>query len=481
MPDMRKIAILSAVALGTTMATIATSQTVYAADLDNTPDGTIVDEPRGEGFLPPNWNVYQSGGHSLEFHGYYRYGYGWTPDGEPMPSFQAPGALSKYRLGNEDVQGGEIVIDYRYYLDGVPENSRKNETGSRFIQIQGRWEEFRNIQEIDELFLEFTNDFTKEAFIRFGNFLGDGVHAWFGRRFYDRQDIHAIDHFWLNVAQGSDYGGGIEGIPLWDNKTIDVAAFYAYDEGAQLAEVDPQDDNINSFMLDFRVRGYSFGPDSSLTLVGQIGYRPGYDAPGGVSFGDEYGVGLGGYHELKNVWGGRNKTGLMFRQGAAMVQGDFNSRAPTELQGYDLSEAWSLEANNDLLVELAPRWSMQWVTVARHEETGLSGDVTWLSTGVRPMFYITPHINIAVESGIDYVDNGILDASGFLWKNTVALQFQAQPGYFERPVLRLFGTYATWSEELSGIELGPNGIAANSEFSDDTDGFIFGVQLETWW
>ena len=39
----------------------------------------------------------------------------------------------------------------------------------------------------------------------------------------------------------------------------------------------------------------------------------------------------------------------MYRQGAAMVQNDFNSRAPTELQGYDLDDAWSLEANNDLL------------------------------------------------------------------------------------------------------------------------------------
>jgi maltoporin len=485
MPAMRNIALLSAVMLGAATVSIASSQTVYGADL---PEGTVVDDSASHGYLPAGWNVWESGGHSLEFHGYYRYGYGWTPDGEPMPSFGAPGALSKYRLGNEDVQGGEIVIDYRYYLDGVPENSRKNETGSRFIQIQGRWEEFLNIRDIDELFLEFDNDHTKEAFVRLGNFIADGTHIWFGRRFYDRQDIHMIDHFWLNVAQGSDYGGGVEGIKLWDNKTVDVAAFFAYDETAELSTTVESNDNIDSYMLDFRLRGYSFGPDSSLTLVGQIGYRPEYDVefPGGVATfdtDDKWGIALGGYHELKNVYGGRNKTGFMFRQGAAMVQGDFNSRAPTEVGAvpYDLDDAWSVEANNDLLVEMAPRWSMQWVAVARHEETGASGDVTWLSTGVRPMFYVTPQINIAWESGIDYVDNGILDASGFLWKNTLALQFQAQPGYFERPVLRLFGTYATWSEELSGIELGANGIAAGSEFSDDTDGFIFGVQLETWW
>jgi maltoporin len=473
MPAMHQLACLSAIALGSTMVSMASSHVAYGADL---PQGTVVaEEPAG--LFPPGWNDRVYGNHSLEFHGYYRYGYGWTPDGEPMPSFSAPGALSKYRLGNEDVQGGEIVIDYRYYLDGVPAD-KKVETGSRFIQIQGRWEEFRNIREIDELFLEFSNDFTKEAFIRFGNFLGDGTHAWFGRRFYDRQDIHMIDHFWLNVAQGSDYGGGVEGINIWGDKTLDVAAFYAYDEGAQLAEVDPSDDNIDSYMLDFRLRGYSlFGPDSKLTLVAQLGYRPEYDAPGDLEVDDEFGIGLGGYHELKNVWGGRNKTGFMFRQGAAMVQNDFNSRAPTELQGYDLSNAWSIEANNDLLVEMAPRWSMQWASVARYEDTGASGDILWLSTGIRPMFYITPHINIAWESGLDYIDNEFIEggATGYVWKNTLALQFQQQPGYFERPVLRLFGTYANWADDLEGK------VATGSEFADDTDGFIFGVQLETWW
>jgi maltoporin len=479
MPIKRANALLATASIGAVLAAMSCAPAAYGADL---PAGTVVDD--SPVLQQPKWNELVYGNHSLEFHGYYRYGYGWTTDGDPMPSFQAPGALSKYRLGNEEVQGGEIVIDYRYYLDGVPQD-KKVETGSRFIQLQGRWEEFRNIREIDELFLEFGNDFTKEAFVRLGNFLADGTHIWFGRRFYDRQDIHMIDHFWLNVAQGSDYGGGIEGIKLWDNKTIDVAAFYAYDETAELSPF--SNDNINSYMLDFRLRGYSFGPDSKLTLVGQIGYRPEYDIdfPAGVSafdVDDEFGFALGGYHELKNVWGGRNKTGFMFRQGAALVQNDFNSRAPTEFQGYDLSEAWSVEANNDLVVELAPRWSMQWTAVAHYEDAGgpdpaeLQGDtVLWLSTGIRPMFYLTNQVNIAWESGIDWVDNQRIGAEGYVWKNTLALQFQDKPGYFERPVFRIFGTYANWSDELEGR------VATNSDFVNDTDGFIFGIQLEHWW
>ena len=282
-----------------------------------------------------------------------------------------------------------------------------------------------------------------EAFIRLGNVIADGTHVWFGRRFYDRRDIHLLDHFWLNVAQGSNYGGGIEGIRLGHDKTLDIAVLYAYDEGARHDPVDPTDDTIDSYIVDARLRGYSVGPDSELTIVGQAGYRPGYQAPKGVTLSgldaeNQYGFGLGAYYERKTAAGGHNRTGVMYRQGAALVQSDFNSRAPTELQGYDLDEAWSLEANNDLLVEMAPRWSLQWATVARYEDTGHPGfdedatgeSILWLSTGIRPIFYIKPKINVAWESGLDYVDNERVGAKGALWKNTVALQFQKRPGYF---------------------------------------------------
>ena len=467
-------------------AVLACASTLSARAADP-PPAEVVDAGDSRAVPEAPWNVLEHGGHSLEFHGYYRYGYGWTPSGDAMPSFGAPGAPAKYRLGNENVQGGEVIFDYRYYLDGIPPDSRRNETGSRFIQLQGRWDEFQDIRDLDKLFLEFSNDHTKEAFVRLGNFLGDGTHVWFGRRYYDRQDIHLIDHFWLNAAQGSDYGGGIEGIKLPGGKTVDVAALYAYDEGARQAPLQATGDDIDSYVVDVRLRGYSFGPASTLTLVGQLGYRPKYDAPASVAVAgltpdDKHGFGLGAYHELTTS-SGRDKTGVMFRKGAAMVQSDFNSRAPTELQGYDLDRAWSLEINNDLLVEMAPRWSLQWAAVARYENAGHPGfdpkatgdSILWLSTGVRPLFYLRPKLNVAWESGFDYIDNERIGAKGVLWKNTVALEIQKRPGYFERPVFRVFATYGSWSDDLKGT------IATTSEFVNRTTGFVFGLQVETAW
>ncbi|MBX2804663.1 MAG: carbohydrate porin [Hyphomicrobiales bacterium] len=427
---------------------------------------------------PSKWNEWSYGNSTLDFHGYYRIGYGWDRDGEAMPAFQAPGSLAKYRLGNEDFQGGEIVIDYRYWLDGVPRLGGPE--NSRFIQLQGRWEDFESIQNLDELYLEFDNDHTKEMFIRFGNFLGDGTHAWFGRRFYDRKDIHMIDHFWLNVAQGSDYGGGIEGIKLDGDKTLDIAAFYAYDESVE----QETGDNIDSYMFDVRMRNLMIVPDGKLTLIGQVGYRPEYEASAtGVDPDpqDEFGFGFGAYHELANVMGGRMNTGFMFRQGAALVQNDFNSRAPTEDQGYDLSEAFSVEFNNDLVIEPNEDWSLQWASVARYEDfgaadptAGLGESILWLSTGIRPVYYLTDNFNIAFESGIDWIDNDRLGVSGHVWKNTIALQLQKQRGYFERPVIRAFATYASWDDDLKGEVGGIN-------FDDDTSGIVYGIQLESWW
>ena len=266
--------------IATAIASFEISQTAGASDPPDETTAAMRDESR---VFRPGWNLRERGDHSLGFSGYYRYGYGWTDDGEAMPSFHAPGAPAKYRLGNEDVQGGEIVIDYRYYLDGLQSESRNNEMGSRFVQLQGRWQEFQHIRDIEELFLEFNSDSTTEAFIRLGNVIADGTHVWFGRRFYDRQDIHLLDHFWLNVAQGSNYGGGIEGIGLGHGKTLDIAALYAYDEGARHDPVDPTGDTIDSYIVDARLRGYSIGPDSELTIVGQAGYRPAYRAPHGVA------------------------------------------------------------------------------------------------------------------------------------------------------------------------------------------------------
>jgi maltoporin len=46
--------------------------------------------------------------------------------------------------------------------------------------------------------------------------------------------------------------------------------------------------------------------------------------------------------------------------------------------------------------------------------------------------------------------------------------------YFDRPALRLFATFATWSDGLKGY------VAPRTSF-DETKGWSFGAQVEAWW
>ena len=85
---------------------------------------------------------------------------------------------------------------------------------------------------------------------------------------------------------------------------------------------------------------------------------------------------------------------------------------------------------------------------------------------------------MAFEVGLDYVDNEIIDAEGNLLKSTLALQLAKSRGYYSRPVLRLFGTYATWSDAFRGLIGNSPGDAP---YGDDTSGWTIGTQIEAWW
>ena len=55
----------------------------------------------------------------VEIGGYVRAGYGRDSQGGPQVGFQAPGALSKYRLGNEAENYGELFFGKNWYVPGM--------------------------------------------------------------------------------------------------------------------------------------------------------------------------------------------------------------------------------------------------------------------------------------------------------------------------------------------------------------------------
>ena len=133
---------------------------------------------------------------------------------------------------------------------------------------------------------------------------------------------------------------------------------------------------------------------------------------------------------------------------------------------------------HQLLFETSPDWAFSWAAVYRDTDQkntdGTNTDIEWFSTGVRPIYYLTDHLNIAFELGYDHVDNNQTNQSGGLTKATVALQIAKSRGFFSRPVVRVFGTFATWDSDFKGA-------VGGTTYANETNGHTFGVQAEWWW
>ncbi len=417
----------------------------------------------------PKWNVWAWGNSTLEFHGYHRFSYDWN-DGNKRAVFAAPGAGSKYRLGNEGDISAEYFLDYKYYLDGVP--GRGGKANSRYIGLFGGVADYKTQDDYKDL--RYCLDLTLEKgcvpqfYMTLGNVLGDGVDVWFGRSFYGRRGLDLNDRFYTNPGQGADYGGGVKGINGFGNgQKIDVAAFYLRDSSLG--------DDIDGYSVDVRYKGIITNKDGALTLWGKYSHRNGSDTIASSSENKD-GFGVGIFHEQKNVWGGYWNVAGLYREGAAEVQGIFNSKIVREDQGYNLDENFSWEVNSDLFIQPNSDWAIKWIALARKDYRDAGNETLWLSTGVRPMYFINNNLNISFESGLDYVDNkGIFgDAEGSVWKNTIALGITDKKGYNNRPIARIYGTYAVWDEDLKGL-------VGTPVYEKDTEGWTFGVQFESWW
>jgi maltoporin len=119
---------------------------------------------------------------------------------------------------------------------------------------------------------------------------------------------------------------------------------------------------------------------------------------------------------------------------------------------------------------IMPSVVMKWYTPG---DPGVQAN-KWLSFGARPVWYFSKYVSLAAEPGFDYVNNPNTVATGWVRKFTVAPQIGAGREFFSRPVLRLFATYANWSDALRGQ-------VGGTAYQNRRSGFSAGVQMESWW
>src|SRR6516162_1660900 len=151
----------------------------------------------------------------VELHGYFRAGYGKDNQGGPQVAFQAPGALSKYRLGNEAENYGEIMFAKNFYVPNMfslDPNVRPDGTPTGPIaRVETMISVYNPYQDL--LSSSGTSFGLPELFASIGNVVDSqpSMKFWAGSRYYRRQDIHISDFFFYNM---SGTGGGVEDVEL---------------------------------------------------------------------------------------------------------------------------------------------------------------------------------------------------------------------------------------------------------------------------
>lgn len=404
----------------------------------------------------------------LEYHGYFRSGFGMNGEGGEMEAFKAPGAGAKYRLGNEAETYGEMGLTHNWLREEDPLKSpyvrstvmMSYSTGNNFSydslnnQAQG-------------------NDFAlRQAYVEAGNVIASSpdIRFWAGQRYYRRHDIHINDFYYLDM---SGYGGGVEDVPAGDFGKLALAWL-----GGSVDDYATDDGNLAKSNFDLRLYDID-APGGKLTLwfdyshAGGGEVRNATNPDGSMIHADEAsGWAAGLIHRTKDeaFFGGYNEFSIQYGEGAA-----YNFASTLDKSGPDLSDASRFRVTDHFTIQPSPKFAMQ--TVGVYEDTHYGGphsNEKWASLGIRPVYFFSDRWSVALEAGIDWVDSEPLGSDGHLFKVTLAPQLSRGQKFFSRPVARPFVTYAKWSDGLRGR-------VGGTPYENTTDGWSFGLQVEAWW
>lgn len=391
---------------------------------------------------------------AFEFHGYVRAGFGLNGRGGHQVAFLAPGAGAKYRLGNEDETYGELIF-VNHWIN--PERDEERAWFKTEVMLQAATTNANTFSSRDTFHL-------REAFIQAGSFWGaqPEARAWAGERYYRRQDIHILDFYTVDM---SGYGAGIEDVSLGGSGKLAAAVI-----GAANDDVTTQRGVYSK--LNFDLRAYDVAtPVGRWAFWANVAWSRGGTQADGSRIADAGGWALGIKHIVPSRAGGYNN--LLVAYGRGVAQG---FRADVAVPAPDQEDAWRLLVTDHLLLVPSRHIAVMPALVYQRTHTGgaSAGVSQWLSAGARPILFFSDYASLAVEGGLDWVEDGLGQYRGWLRKLSIAPQLGAGRTFFSRPVARLFVTFANWSPGLEGY-------VGGQPYLSSTAGMTYGAQAETWW
>jgi len=391
----------------------------------------------------------------FEFHGYFRSGAGINGKGGDQEAFQAPGAYTKYRLGNETETYGELQFDNNWI--NPDHNAAWFKTTLLLAVVAPRNQTFDILNAIA----------VRQAFVEAGHVIEakPDMTFWAGQRFYRRKDVHISDFFYHDM---SGYGAGFQDLKVGEKSKLAVAYLAASRENGMGAPV-PSPGRLLKNTLDVRLYDIPVGKSSL-----EFWLNPALTADG-TKASSLNGIG-GGVFFTTPLTKGFNEVSAEFGTGESA---NFANR----LDGLD-SSAWMFRIVERAVAQINPKLSMMWTGVVQLDNTNGdangSGGNLWVSAGARPVYSFTKYTGIAFEAGVDIVkpEDPAAPApaaqTGFLGKVTVAPLIRAGTDFWARPELRAFVTAAFWNDAIKGQ-------VGGSPYANDTFGLSAGVQMEAWW
>ena len=414
---------------------------------------------------------------AVDFHGYARSGIGWTGSGGEQQCFQATGAQSKYRLGNECETYAELKLGQEVWKEG--DKSFYFDTNVAYsVSQQNDWES--------------TSPAFREANVQGKNLIEwlPGSTIWAGKRFYQRHDVHMIDFYYWDI---SGPGAGIENIDLGFGK-LSLAATRSSESGGSGTFADRDkfgnrvyDNIVPNDVFDVRLAGLETNPGGTLELgvdYGHTNIPDDYSLQPGAS---KDGWMLTAEH-TQSMLKGFNKFVLQYATDSMTSSG---KGVP---QGGSINNDGSMWRVLDHgAISLGDSWDLMYVGMYQDINWDNNNGTKWWTVGVRPMYKWTPIMSTLLEVGYDNVKSQETGETNNQYKITLAQQWQAGDSIWSRPAIRVFATYAKWDEKWGYAPSGKNSVAgytpgmaysdttAKSFSRGDNDEWSFGAQMEIWW
>ena len=287
----------------------------------------------------------------------------------------------------------------------------------------------------------------------------NGGSVWAGLRYYKREDIHINDFFYWN-PQG--LGGGIEDVAIGGVK-VSLAMFTE----------DNRDQPIKADRYDFQVRGLKANTNGELEFGLSVIPESGHDYTGGDS-----GWSVTVQHRQTNIMGeGWNKFAVQYGVGPGTGLGSTGPLTNT-------TSDTRFRVVEGFFAQLTPALGGMLTAVYQKDESN-AGDQIWTSVGGRLTYGLTEHWKLQGELGHDRVRPTVGETRN-LTKLTIAPTLAMARGFWSRPELRLFYTYARWNEAAALAANGSSNSAIASTastgiFASGNRGSTIGLQFEGWW